>query len=281
VKRVAIVLVLALAGGCASEKPAAETAPTASPTAQPTQRPLPTAGPMPADLVAGLLAETEVPFTEPLPCGIGLCEVPLDVLAPAETAEALPTVVLLPGGPNAFTDRRYLAVLAAELAERGAVVFLASYRSPATSNSVEEALGDVRCAVRFARAETSAYGGDPDRLVLVGHSYGSDLVLQTGLDGEPDAPGCLADASGIPTAVVGLAGFRIEPSGTSPSVPRFLLISGSEDAAAGRGPDVAQELRDADVDAEYVELEGIDHFEIVEPDDAPEIVDLILEAAGR
>ena len=240
---------------------------------------MPTAGPFADSLVAGLQTETDVPYTELVTCGSGECEVPLDILAP-EAGEALPTIVLLPGGPSSFADRRYLATMAAATAQRGAVVFLASYRSTATTNSIDDSIHDARCAVRFARSATSEYGGDPDRVVLVGHSYGSDLALRTGTQVEAETPDCLADAGGVPDAVVGLAGFNIRLADAPEVPPRVLLISGSDDRAAGRGEGSATDLRGAGFRAEYVELEGIDHFEIVEPADAPSVVDRILEIAS-
>jgi acetyl esterase/lipase len=254
-------------------------APTEGPTAEPTPRPLPTAGAFPSSVVAGLQTETDVPFTTALPCAAGECEVPLDILAP-ETGEALPTIVLLPGGPTSFTNRRYVENLAAGLAQRGAVVFLATYRSIDTGNSIEGSMHDVRCAVRYARSRTGDYGGDPERLVLVGHSYGSALALQTGVNGEAATAGCLADENGMPDAVVGLAGFLLDLSAVATSGPPLLLVSGSEDRAAAIGQGVADELSGAGFEAAYVELEGIDHPRIVEPADAPHVIDLILDAAS-
>ena len=113
---------------------------------------------------------------------------PLDVLAP-EDGDALPTIVLLPGGPGAFEDRRYLETLAAELAQRGAVVFLATYRSEATGDTTDAGLSDVRCAIRVARSRTGEFGGDPDRLVLAGHSFGSSLALETAANAEAETRG--------------------------------------------------------------------------------------------
>lgn len=250
---------------------------TAQPTAQPTARPAPTAGPFADSLIAGLRTETDVPYTQALPCGAGECEVPLDVLAP-EAGEALPTIVLLPGGPAGFVERRYMEHLAAAAAQRGAVVFLAAYRSEVTGNSMDENLHDVTCAIRFARSTTADYGGDPDRLLLVGHSFGSLLALQTAADGEVETPGCLADDSGSPGAVVGMAGFGFVVSDTIDVQPPILLISGSEDPAAESGEGSAQRLRDGGFEAEYVELEGLDHFEIVDPAVASSVLDMIFDA---
>ena len=231
----------------------------------------------PESLVGGLVTEVDVPYTEPLPCGVGECEVPLDVLAP-EGAEDVPTIVLFPGGPGAFNDRRYLDVMSSALAQQGAVVFLPSYRSTATSNTIDDSVEDVRCAIRYARSRTSQYGGDPDRLVLVGHSYGSSLALEVGANPEAPAPGCLAEGDGVPNAVVALAGFVFDVTDPVDAAIPFVLMSGSEDGARAGGEPAAEQLRGAGFEAEYVELPDIDHFEIVDPAAVPEVAERIFAA---
>lgn len=53
----------------------------------------------------------------------------------------------------------------------------------------------------------------------------------------------------------------------------------------GFGEGTAADLRNAGFEAAYVELEGMDHSEIVAPDEAPSVIDLIFgvisQAAGR
>ena len=199
---------------------AAATAPSAAPSAAraspsdaaaPTARPVYpaiSAGPFEASLAEGLRTKVDVLYTDVVGCGgWGDCAVPLDILAPTDAAH-LPTVVLLHGGPIRFEERRYLDALAAATARRGAVVFLASYRSGATGNPVTDSIEDVTCAVQYARSVTKQYGGDPARVVLVGHSYGSDLALSTAVSAETQTPDCLAQGDGRPEAAVGLSGFQ-------------------------------------------------------------------------
>lgn len=221
-----------------------------------------------------------MPFTEVVECAGRDCAVPLDVLAPRE-GEALPTIVLLPGGPLEFGFRRYLDLLAAGLARRGAVVFLATYRSSATGGTESDTLHDVRCSVRYARSVTGEYGGDPERVVLVGHSVGSELVLQAAVAPVTDTPGCLADGDGIPEAFVGLAGFRLTLSGTPQAGPPILLAGGSDDPFSAGAERTLQRLRDAGFEVEYREFAGTTHEEIVDPEATPGVVDLIFEAVAR
>ena len=147
-----------------------------------------------------------MPITTTVSCGGIDCIVPIDVLAPATGAD-LPTFVLVPGGPQSFSGRRYMDVLAAALARKGGVVFLTSYRSEATGDTRALSVPDVRCAIRVARAQTMKYGGDPNNVVLVGHSVGSELALGIATTTDNTTPDCLADGDGAPEAVVGLAGF--------------------------------------------------------------------------
>ncbi len=259
--------------------------PSASVSAEPTvQTPsstpvaVPSAGAFPADLVEGLRTEVDVPFTKLVSCGASECAVPLDILAPTD-GTALPTIVLLPGGPPPFEQRRYLEQFAAELARQGAVVFLAVYRSPASGHPEGFRRPDVRCAVRYARSNTADYGGDAQRVVLVGHSVGSDLALQTAVDLEADTPDCLAEGDGIPESVVGLAGFHVVLDGAADEGPPMLLATGTLDEVYGEGgPELTDALIAAGFDAEYREYEGVDHPGIVDPEVNPATIDLVFEA---
>ena len=236
----------------------------------------PTLGPFPTELVAGLRTATDVPYTATTDCGGTPCHVPGDLIAPADGADH-PTVVMLGGGATPFERRRYQQHLAIALAERGVVVFLMSYRSAATGSYDSESVNDARCAVRFARANAAAYGGDPVRVVVVGHSMGGFLGLNLALQPEEDAEGCLADGTSKPDGVIGLGAPRVRPSVQPEDAPHLWLIAGSEDdLAAG----AAERLRDPGFDVEAHELPGVTHDGITDPAAAPEVVDMILDALG-
>jgi acetyl esterase/lipase len=235
----------------------------------------PALGAFPSDLVDGLRTEVDLFYTDVLDCGATACRPQGDVLAPADGSD-LPTIVMLNGGGKLFTERRYQAPLAVELAKRGAVVFLIAYRGLSTgSYSDQDSWSDARCAIRFARAHTEEYGGDPSRVVVVGHSQGGLMGLDIAIHPEEEAEACLADGSAIPDGVIALGSPRPSLHGAADSAPPLWLFSGSEDRPADA---YAELLRDRGFDADSVVLPGVDHDGITDPAAAPEVVDLIWEA---
>lgn len=231
-------------------------------------------GPLAADELEGLRTEPDVFYTEVTECGGEPCRVPLDVIAPADRA-TLPTVVLFNGGGKLFTERRYQTPLAVELAKRGAVVFLVAYRGVTTGNYDSQSFNDARCALRFARAHAADYGGDPDRVVAIGHSLGGLMSLDIAIHPEEEADGCLADGTAIPDGAIGLGSPRPTLTDLATSTPPLWLFGGSEDHIASTDAD---RLREAGLEVQAQLLPGITHDGITDPTAAPEIVDLIVEA---
>jgi len=269
-KRLAVVVVLALLStACAG--------PAASETASPSDIPVPTPivlGPFPSDQVQGLRSDPDIAYTGTTDCGGLPCTVPGDVLAPVD-ANGEPTIVLLGGGSTPFAERRYQEPLAVALARRGAVVFLMSYRSAVTGNYDSQTAEDVRCAVRYARAHTADYGGDPDTVVAVGHSQGGLVALEVATEPEADVEECLAGGSGKADAVIGLGAPAPRSTVASGPAPPMWLFAGSEDLDAEA---MAQRLRDQGYDAQGQVLPGVTHDGITDPAATPQIVDLIFEA---
>jgi BD-FAE len=127
----------------------------------------------------------------------------LDVYAPA-MAGAWPVVVMLHGAPGSdpLTDRSYLGEHARRLAERGYVVFNASWGHEPGSASERPTYdgllavqSQVACAVEFARAHAAEYGGDPATMIVFGHSGGAHgAAMVTFARPEPTA-GCLGGST--------------------------------------------------------------------------------------
>lgn len=104
----------------------------------------------------------------------------LDVYAP-KCAEKLPLLVFLYGGSWQSGTKDGYAFAGRAFAARGFVTLIPDYRL--VPQVVFPAfLEDNAAAVRWARANADAHGGDPDRIVLVGHSAGAYNAAMLALD---------------------------------------------------------------------------------------------------
>jgi predicted esterase len=154
-----------------------------------------------------------VPISKRLPCHEfprDGCVNRVDIYHPKNAGD-WPTVVTIHGRPRTPSDMRELA---RALAADGAVVFNADYRGVRpVSEGFPESINDVACAIRYARANTARYGGDPDHIVLVGHSYGGYVGMMVAIAGNRFAgkgAGCLEDhGSSLPDGFVHVAGVSI------------------------------------------------------------------------
>lgn len=104
----------------------------------------------------------------------------LDVYEPAKAAaERLPVVVFIHGGGFTRGDKHgpyYPDNLTAWAARNGMIAVNVNYRlAPATV--FPGAVQDFAAALRWVRANIAAHGGDPDRIVLSGHSAGANHVI--------------------------------------------------------------------------------------------------------
>lgn len=125
----------------------------------------------------------------------------LDVYAAQDGGEGLPVVVIFHGGPGAV-DKGYsmYSRLAIDLVERGAVVFSANWSSPLSHPDTDDALAGMfrevqgaSCAVSYAVERAADFGGDPDKLVLLGHSAGAMVSSVIGLRQTDPLPGCFVE----------------------------------------------------------------------------------------
>jgi acetyl esterase/lipase len=147
-----------------------------------------------------------VPYTQLVDCGGYKCQLPLDVYVPSGPGP-YPTVVLLRGGPGGIGGRIYLDSFATSLAATGLLVFSIDVRDLASGGGgYPEAMQDAACGIRFARAESTKYGGDGGPVTLIGHSFGSYIGAVLALNPVEYEGGCLYDGLGRPDAFVGFAG---------------------------------------------------------------------------
>lgn len=120
-----------------------------------------------------------------------------------------PLVVFVHGGGWSSGERTWYDPSLRTVAANGYVAATIDYRlSTDDGTRFPVPVQDVRCAVRWLRANAASYGIDPDRIALVGGSAGGHLAALVGLsagdaafDGE-----CPATASAEVSSVVALYG---------------------------------------------------------------------------
>lgn len=151
----------------------------------------------------------------------------LDVYPGAGPAGAKPVVVFIYGGSWASGRRQDYAWVGRALAAQGFLTVVPDYRL-VPDNVYPDFLADCAAAVRWARDNAARYGGDPERIVLMGHSAGAYNAIMLALDRR------FLDAAGVPqTAIRGAVGL----AGPYDFYPWDTPVS---EAAFGRFPDPLQ-----------------------------------------
>jgi acetyl esterase/lipase len=127
----------------------------------------------------------------------------LDIYAPANTSGKAPVVVFFYGGNWTTGERDDYAFVGRALASRGFVVVIPDYRLY-PEVSYPDFLDDAAQAVAWTGREIARFGGDPQRLYVMGHSAGAYNAAMVAL-----APQYLAKFGMKPGALrgwIGLAG---------------------------------------------------------------------------
>lgn len=140
---------------------------------------------------------------------------------------SLPVILFVHGGSWDSGSPDDYGFVARALAPEGFVVVLAGYRLH-PSVHFPAMLEDTAAAVAWTRTNVARHGGDPDRIVLMGHSAGAYNVVMTALDRQ------WLGREGLPDnavrGVIGLAG----------PYDFFPFDSDSTRASFGRAPDPQQ-----------------------------------------
>lgn len=106
----------------------------------------------------------------------------LDVYAPKDLSNLRrPVIVFIYGGSWASGTREGYGFAGRALAAQGFVTFIPDYRL-APEVYFPGFLQDCAAAVKWVRANAARYGGDPERIVLVGHSAGAYNAAMLALD---------------------------------------------------------------------------------------------------
>ena len=104
----------------------------------------------------------------------------LDVYSP-KGAKELPVVVYVHGGEWTKGDKSEVSYKPRFFNENGIVFVSVNYRlAPAAQHPAH--VSDVAAAVRWVVDHVAEYGGDPKKIVLMGHSAGCHLVALATLD---------------------------------------------------------------------------------------------------
>jgi acetyl esterase/lipase len=126
-----------------------------------------------------------------------------DLYLPGE--DAVPLVVMVPGGSWETADRSGLGPLAERMSSAGIAVVNASYRAAADGAHFPTPIEDVVCAVDFAVARLTELGVRPTEVILLGHSSGAHVAALAALGPDRFRGACRWPAA-VPDALAILAG---------------------------------------------------------------------------
>lgn len=128
----------------------------------------------------------------------------LDVYAPVAQRRPAPVVIFFYGGGWETGDKAAYHFVGAAIARRGFVVIVADYRVYPEAR-FPLFLEDAAQAVRWARDHAFDFSGDPDRIVLMGHSAGAYIAAMLAFD-RRRLSDVGVDPRRAPRAMIGLAG---------------------------------------------------------------------------
>ncbi|ADV67229.1 alpha/beta hydrolase [Deinococcus maricopensis] len=207
----------------------------------------------------------------------------LDVYAP-DNARSAPVMLFIHGGSWTSGSKDEYKFIGDSFARAGYVTAVMSYRL-APQNRYPTYIQDAAQALAFLRKNVRAYGGDPDRLFVSGHSAGAfnavEVVMNERWLREANVP-----RSAI-RAVVGIAGpyaydYRSFPSrnafpeGSSPEQtmpdrhvrkdppPTLLVVAANDRTVAPENATRMEEaLRAAGADVTRTVIPKLDHYTII------------------
>ena len=207
----------------------------------------------------------------------------LDIYAPVESPDIRPPVIVwIHGGSWSSGDKDGYDFVGRALATQGFVVVVPNYRL-VPEVRYPGFVEDSAAAVRWTRANIAEYGGDPDRIVLSGHSAGAYNAAMLAYDDR-----WLGEDRAAIAGFVGLAGpYDFLPLDTEstraafgewPDLPETqpvtwagagdppaLLLHGADDTTVKprNSTALAARLTEAGVEARVVDYADVDHIDIL------------------
>ena len=190
-------------------------------------------------------------------------------LPEAKTQDALPAVVVIPGGGHRelWTDHEGHAI-AKFLNQQGVAAFVLFYRlarAPASKYTIEgDELNDLKRAIRTVRSRATEWKVAPDKIGVMGFSAGGQLAAlgASRFDaGDAAASDPIERVSSRPDfAALVYAGWfpDLEPNATTP--PTFILAGGADRIEVlVSSVQRYQKLREANIPAELHIYGGVPH----------------------
>lgn len=110
---------------------------------------------------------------------VGERSLQLDLYRPKNAGKPTPGIIFIHGGGWKDGNREIMKYYTIKFAQRGYVTATISYRFSKEA-LFPAAVQDVKCAIRWMRANASKYGIDPDRIAVSGNSAGGHLALMAG-----------------------------------------------------------------------------------------------------
>lgn len=242
----------------------------------------------------------------------------LDIHASPD-AEGCPVLIWVHGGSWQAGDKssRLTRVKAEHFVAQGWVFVSVNYRLAAEDNDVRwPAFGDdVAAAVRWVRDDIRRFGGDPERISLIGHSSGAHLVSIVGTNEELlgrngstiDDVRCVVSLDSVThdltdpppweVDIIDLAfpddeamvdgSPTLQAPTTSATPPAFLIVTRGRQERLDSSARLAETLRAAGGSADVADLTPYDHGEVSSELGVPgeqrvtPIVDRFLDTCGR
>jgi acetyl esterase/lipase len=174
----------------------------------------------------------------------------LDLARPEKSTGKAPCIVVIHGGGWRGGNRKVHIPQIFEFAKRGYVAATIQYRLVPAARFPSQ-IEDVKCAVRFLRANADKYGLDPERIGAIGFSAGGHLSMMLGvmdkgdgLEGEGGNP----DQSSKVQAVISFFGPTDLSAGDYPG-----LVVGMINDLVGKTPEEDAEIRKKASPVTYVD----------------------------
>jgi acetyl esterase/lipase len=112
----------------------------------------------------------------------------LDLYLPKGRTKATPAIIFIHGGAWKSGKRSDMKFYCVKFAEKGYVTATVTYRLMDEA-PFPAAVQDVKCAVRWLRANAVKYNIDPERIVASGNSAGGHLSMMIGYSDDPSLEG--------------------------------------------------------------------------------------------